>query len=71
MVQLGKVFLVLGAGLVVLGALLLLGDRIGLGRLPGDFVIRRGKTTVHVPLMTSVLLSILLTVIVNLWLRRK
>ncbi|NLE87928.1 MAG: DUF2905 family protein [Myxococcales bacterium] len=69
--QLGKVLLALGAALVVLGALLLLGERLGLGRLPGDIVLRRGKTTLHVPLMTSLLLSILLTLIVNLWLRRK
>jgi hypothetical protein len=67
----GKALLVLGAALAVLGALLLLGDRLGLGKLPGDFVLRRGKLTVHLPLMTSIVLSILLTVVLNLWLRRK
>ncbi|HSP13907.1 MAG TPA: DUF2905 domain-containing protein [Thermoanaerobaculia bacterium] len=41
----------------------------GSGRLPGDFVYRRGNFTLYVPLMTSILLSIALTVI--LWLFRR
>lgn len=67
----GKTLLLLGAALALLGALLLLGERLGLGKLPGDLVLRRGKFTVHLPLMTSVVLSVLLTLLLNLWLRRK
>lgn len=61
----------LGGALLVLGALLILGERLGLGRLPGDLELRRGKLTVYFPLATSLLLSLVLTLLLNLWLRRK
>jgi hypothetical protein len=43
--------------------------RIGLGRLPGDLVYRRGSFTFYFPLMTSILLSIALSLL--LWLFRR
>jgi len=61
----GGIVLILGAGLVYLAA------KFGLpiGRLPGDIVIRRGNGTVYIPITTSILVSILLTVLVNLAIR--
>jgi hypothetical protein len=41
-----------------------------LGRLPGDFTMRRGNATFHFPLATSIVLSILLTLILS-WLARR
>jgi len=62
---------VLGVLVVVAGAVLLLAGRIPwLGRLPGDFVLRRGPVTVYFPLVTSIVVSILLTILVNLFWRR-
>ena len=70
MAEVGKILLGLGLLLVVLGAVLLLGSRLGLpiGRLPGDlhWRSRSGNTQVYFPFMTSIILSILLTLI--LWL---
>ena len=64
--DLGRVLLFLGLGLAALGALLLLGGRLGLGRLPGDIVYRKGSFTFYFPLVTSVLLSVLLTLVLSL-----
>lgn len=61
----------LGLGLAALGAFLVLLGRIpGLGRLPGDILIRRGNFTFYFPLTTSILLSLLLTVVLALLGRR-
>jgi hypothetical protein len=62
----GKVLILLGGVLVVVGGLWTLGERIGLGRLPGDIVIRGERSTLYFPLATSIVLSILLSLI--LWL---
>ncbi len=62
----GVVFLI-GAALYAFGRL-----NLPLGRLPGDIVYQRGNFTCVFPLATSILLSILLTVLVNLlarWLK--
>ncbi len=67
--------LILMALLLFLVGLLLLGlSRLpGLGRLPGDIYIQRGNLSCFVPIATSILLSILLTVGLNLllWLLRR
>lgn len=64
--SLGKLLIVLGLVFVALGLAWTLGERLGLGRLPGDFVFEWGSTKVYLPLATSVLLSVALTLI--LWL---
>lgn len=62
--------LVVGGVLLVFGLLLTLGARIpGLGRLPGDIVYRKGNATFYFPLATSLFLSLLLTVLLNLFRR--
>lgn len=61
-----KLLIVLGAVLVAVGIAWTLGEKLGLGRLPGDFVFEVGKTRVYLPLATSVLVSVALTLI--LWL---
>jgi hypothetical protein len=68
--SMGRVLIVLGIALAVLGGLFLLAQRAGLPRLPGDFVFRRGGLTVFLPLGTSLLLSLLLTLILMLLRRR-
>jgi hypothetical protein len=74
MAPLGKLLIIFGVALVVIGALFLLGDRLTwlrLGRLPGDFSWsnRSGSVRVYFPLMTMLLLSLLLTLV--FWLLRK
>jgi hypothetical protein len=53
------------AGLVLLGA-----SALGLGRLPGDLSFQRGNVRVYAPLATSIVLSIVATVVLNLLFRR-
>jgi Protein of unknown function (DUF2905) len=66
----GRLVAGIGVALVVVGALLWLGGRLGLGRLPGDLVMRRGSVTVMLPLATCLLLSVVGTIVLNLFLRR-
>ncbi len=70
MTDLARVLLVAGGVLVVAGLVALVGGRLGLGRLPGDLRFGGGNTRVYVPLATSVILSIVATVLLNLFLRR-
>ena len=74
MAPLGKLLIIFGVVLAVIGVMFLLGDRLPwlrLGRLPGDisWSNRNGSVRVYFPLMTMLLLSLLLTVI--FWLFRK
>jgi hypothetical protein len=57
----GKLLVVAGGILLVLGLLVMAG--FPLFRLPGDFTVRRGPVTFYFPLVTSILLSILLTLV--------
>ncbi len=70
--ELGKLLLVFGVVLVLVGGLLTLGasrsfGSLGrLGRLPGDILIRRENFTFYFPLATSLLLSVAVSLL--LWL---
>ena len=64
--EIGRMLLIAAAVLAVAGALFLVAGRLGLGRLPGDLVFRGRHVTVYLPIVTSILLSLLLTGI--LWL---
>ncbi len=69
--SLGKVLILFGVVLALLGGLLLVAGKIPyLGRLPGDIVIRRENWSVYFPLTTSILISILLTLLFSLFSRR-
>ncbi len=67
--DIGRTLIVLGLLVVVVGAVLVAGGRIGLGRLPGDLSFGRGNFRVFVPLATSVVISIVLTILANLFFR--
>lgn len=68
---LGKLLVIAGIIIAGIGILLWLGGKIpGIGRLPGDILIKRGNFTFYFPIVTSILLSIILSVILAL-LRRK
>lgn len=68
--QLGKFLLLLGLAAAGVGILLLAAGRLGLGRLPGDIVWRGESWTVYIPLGWMVVLSVVLTVVLNLVVRR-
>ena len=64
---LGKVLVLIGLGIAGVGLLVMLG--VPFGRLPGDIVVRRGSFSFYFPLVTSIILSILLTLILALFRR--
>ena len=68
MSDLGKFLVVAGVVAIIAGlALMLLGRaNIPLGRLPGDIVYRGKNTTFYFPLVTSILLSVVLSVVMYL-----
>lgn len=66
----GKMLIIIGVIVVILGLVLALGGRIPLlGRLPGDIVIRRDGFTFYFPLVTFLIISVILTLLINLILR--
>ena len=65
---LGKMLVLLGVLIIVIGLLLLLGEKIPwVGRLPGDIIIRKKNFTFYFPLATSILISIVLTLLFALF----
>lgn len=71
MTHLGKLLLLAGAALGAAGLLLLFGERLGLGRLglgrlPGDLRFERGGVRVYFPITSALLVSLAVTVAVNL-----
>ena len=57
----GKLLVIAGAVLMAVGLVIWAG--VPLGKLPGDFMVRRGPVTFYFPLVTSIILSVLLTLL--------
>ena len=71
MPDIGRLLIIVGVLIVVVGLALTFGPRIPfLGRLPGDIAINRGNVHVYFPIVTCLLLSVLLTVILSIFFRR-
>lgn len=67
---LGKLLMLCGLGLILLGALLSFGDKLGwIGRLPGDIRIERENVSFFLPLGSCLLISALISLL--LWLFRR
>jgi hypothetical protein len=64
-----KLLILLGAILILVGVAWLVGERFGLGRLPGDLKFEFGNVRIYLPLATSLVLSAILTL--ALWLLRR
>jgi heme/copper-type cytochrome/quinol oxidase subunit 2 len=71
----GKWFIYVGLGLVVIGVLIWLGSKMGIpfGKLPGDIHVQKEKFSFYFPIATSIIVSIVLTILINLifWFLRK
>jgi hypothetical protein len=66
----GKLLIGAAIVLIVLGGLFLLLGRLGIDRIPGDFVFRRGNATFYFPIGLMILLSVVGTIVLNLVFRR-
>lgn len=71
---LGRLLIIAGGAIVVVGVVILLLGRLpglgSLGRLPGDIIVRREGFTFYAPITTMLLISIILSLIANLIFRR-
>ncbi len=71
----GKMLVIVGGGIAAVGCIIWLVGKLGLpmGNLPGDIQIERPGFSLNIPVMTCLILSIILTVIANLffWFTRK
>jgi Protein of unknown function (DUF2905) len=66
MIDVGRLLIILGLIIVAVGIVILLAGRLPfIGHLPGDILIRRGGGSFYFPLVTCLLLSIALTVVLN------
>jgi hypothetical protein len=68
----GRTLILIGGVILVIGILLTLGERLPIkfGRLPGDIVIRGKNSTFYFPVVTSIILSVVLTLVMWLVNRR-
>jgi hypothetical protein len=68
--NLGRILIWMGLGIVLLGVVLLLATRIpGMGHLPGDISIQHDRFSAYIPLGTMILVSVVLTLLLNLIMR--
>ncbi len=67
--DLGRILITFGAIVIAVGLLFTVTGEFGLGKLLGDFVYRRGNFSFYFPLMTSILLSIVISLL--LWFFRR
>jgi hypothetical protein len=71
MPDLGKLLIIVGGVIVVVGLVLTFGLRIPfLGKLPGDISVDRGNVHFYFPIVTGLLLSLVLTLVLNVFFRR-
>lgn len=69
--EIAKTLIILGAILIGIGIVLTFANKVPfLGKLPGDILIQRKNVTLYFPLVTSILISIILSLIFWLWPRR-
>jgi hypothetical protein len=66
--EFGKILIILGVVIIIMGVLFLFGDKIPfLGKLPGDIIIKKENYTIYIPIATSILISIILSLILFLF----
>ncbi|MCD6169715.1 MAG: DUF2905 domain-containing protein [Candidatus Latescibacteria bacterium] len=69
--SIGKFIIIVGILLVITGMLIASVDKLPfLGRLPGDIFVRKGNFSFYFPVVTCLVLSVVLTILLNLFLRR-
>ena len=68
MAEVGRLLVIFGVALAVIGGIVLLLGRTGLplGRLPGDILYRGKNTTFYFPLATSIVISVVLSLVLFL-----
>ncbi len=70
MPRFSKVFIEIGILFIICGFVLFLFEKVGLFKLPGDIVVQKKNFTIYIPIVTSILISLILTIIINVLLRK-
>ncbi len=66
-INMQKILIIIGIILLIIGLLYPYIKKIGLGQLPGDILFKTGNSTFFFPVMTCLIISIILTIIFNLF----
>jgi uncharacterized membrane-anchored protein YitT (DUF2179 family) len=70
MTEIGKILLIVGGIVIIAGLVFTFSHHIPfLGKLPGDIVVKKGNFSFYFPLVTFLIISIVLTIIINIVLR--
>lgn len=67
--QFGKAILSIGIILVIVGLFMMLGNKLGIGKLPGDIYLEKGNFKFFFPITTSIILSIILSLLLRIFRR--
>jgi hypothetical protein len=69
--QLGKMLIYFGAIIIVIGVIVVLVGKVpGVGRLPGDILVKKGSFTFYFPLATCLIVSVILSFLLSFLMRR-
>lgn len=68
--EFAKIIIIFGIILILIGLIFYLFDKLPLFKLPGDIVIKRRNYTIYIPFATMIVISIILTIILNLIFRK-
>lgn len=69
--NLGKIFITVGAFFLLIGGIFTLLSKFPIfGHLPGDIIIKKNSWTFYFPLATSIIISLLLTLLLNIFFRK-
>jgi len=63
----GKIFISIGLFMILLGGILILGEKFGLGKLPGDILIQKDNFTFFFPIVSTLIISLILTLLMNIF----
>ena len=66
-INMQKILIIIGIILLIIGLLYPYIKKLGLGQLPGDILFKTGNSTFFFPVMTCLIISVILTIIFNLF----
>ncbi len=69
-VDVGRFLVLAGTVIVVVGLVFMVSDKLPIGRLPGDIRFGGERFRIYIPITTSILLSILITLVLNFFARK-
>jgi len=66
----GRMLIFLGIIFIIAGFVFVIGEKMGFGRLFGDIYYRKGNFSFYFPITTSIIISIILTILLNIFFRK-